>query len=33
MIDSKKPGDTVKVKVYRDGDYTTLDVTLAEASE
>ncbi len=33
LIDTKKPGDVVKVKVYRDGDYTELDVTLAEASE
>ncbi|MBQ5746584.1 MAG: trypsin-like peptidase domain-containing protein [Clostridia bacterium] len=33
MIDAKKPGDVVKVKVYRDGEYLELDVTLAEASE
>lgn len=33
MIDTKKPGDVVKVKVYRDGEYLELDVTLAEASE
>ena len=33
LIESKKPGDVVKVKVYRDGEDITLDVTLAEASE
>ncbi|MBE6700416.1 MAG: PDZ domain-containing protein [Ruminococcaceae bacterium] len=33
LLDSKKPGDVVKVKVYRDEEYKTLDVTLTEASE
>lgn len=33
LIDSKKPGDVVKVKIYRDGEYTELDVKLSEASE
>ena len=33
LIDSKKPGDSVKVKVYRDGETIELDVTLAEATE
>lgn len=33
LIDAKKPGDVVEVKVYRDGEYKELDVTLSEASE
>lgn len=33
LIDSKKPGDEVKVKVYRDGEYKSFDVKLTEASE
>lgn len=33
LIDTKKPGDTIKVKVYRDGEYMEIDVTMAEASE
>lgn len=32
LIDTKKPGDTVVIKVYRDGDYKELDITLTEAS-
>ncbi len=33
LIDTKKPGDVVEVKVYRDGEYMEIDVTMAEASE
>lgn len=33
LIDTKKPGDVVKIKVYRDGGYEEIDVTMAEASE
>ena len=33
LIDSKKPGDVVKVKVHRDGETVEIDVTLAEATE
>lgn len=32
LIDTKKPGDTVVIKVYRDGDYKELDITLTESS-
>ncbi len=33
LIDSKKPGDVVNVRIHRDGEYMELDVTLTEASE
>jgi serine protease Do len=33
LIDSKKPGNTVKVKVWRDNEELTFDVTLTEAAE
>lgn len=33
LIDTKKPGDKVSVKVYRDGETLEIEVTLAEAVE
>lgn len=33
ILEKKKPGDTVPVKLYRDGEYMTLDAVLSEASE
>ena len=33
LIESKKPGEVVKVKISRDGEYMELDVTMTEASE
>ncbi len=33
LIDSKKPGDNVKVKVYRDGEELEVEVVMSEASE
>ena len=33
MLEKKKPGDKVSVKLYRDGEYMSLDIVLSEASE
>lgn len=33
LIDTKKPGDKVKVKVYRDGENVEVEVIMSEASE